>query len=137
MAKVELKTKQTGASVDAFVDKIADEGQREDARALVKIMAAATKSEGKMWGPAIIGFGSRVLKYESGREMDWMVIGFSPRKAATTLYLGADTLGDAELLKKLGKHKTGKGCLYINRLADVDRKVLEKMITKSVKSKGA
>ncbi len=137
MAKAELKTKETGASVDAFVDKIADEGQREDARALVKMMAAATKSVGKMWGPAIVGFGSRVLKYESGREMDWMVIGFSPRKAATTLYLGADILGDAELLKKLGKHKTGKGCLYINRLTDVDRKVLEKMIVKSVKSKVA
>lgn len=137
MAKVELKTKETGASVDAFVDKIADEGQREDARVLVKLMAAATKSEGKMWGPSIIGFGSRVLKYESGREMDWLVIGFSPRKANTSLYLGSETLADTELLKKLGKHKTGKGCLYINRLEDVDRKVLEKMIAKSVKGKGA
>ena len=135
MAKAELKTQATGADVDAFIDSVGDESQRADARTLVKLMSKATRAKPKMWGAAIIGFGSRVLKYESGRELDWMVIGFSPRKGATTLYLGAEVLQQADLLNKLGKHKTGKGCLYIKSLADVDAKVLDAMIAKSVKGK--
>jgi hypothetical protein len=136
MAKSELKTKETEADVDAFIASITDEGQRTDARSLVKMMSAATKAKPKMWGPAIIGFGSRVLRYESGRELDWMLIGFSPRKSNTTLYLGMDILDQTDLVNKLGKHKTGKGCLYIKDLGDVDLKVLDTMISKSVKAKG-
>ena len=137
MPKAELKTKQTEASVEQFIATVADEGQREDAREIVKLMSAATKAEAKMWGPAIIGFGSRLLKYESGRELDWMAVGFSPRKANTVLYIGA---GDAKFephLAKLGKHKVGKGCLYIKRLADVDLKVLKDMIRVAAKADGA
>lgn len=87
------------------------------------MMEKATKSKGKMWGPAIVGFGNKVLKYDSGRELDWFVMGFSPRKANLTLYVSGAVEHQATL-KKLGKHKTGKGCLYINKLEEVDLSVL-------------
>ncbi len=128
MPKAELKTKKTEASVEQFIESVADEGQREDAREIVKLMAAATKAEAKMWGTAIVGFGSQKLKYASGRELDWMIIGFSPRKANTVLYIGAGNPKFESHLAKLGKHKVGKGCLYIKRLTDVDLKVLKDMI---------
>ena len=131
------KTKPTKVSVAAFIDALTDQTSRADAKALVKLMQSATGEKPKMWGPSIIGFGSYHYTYESGREGDAPLIGFSPRKAATVLY-GATGCGDSEaLLAKLGKHSTGKGCLYIKKLADVDHKVLEDMVVKSVAAKRA
>ena len=131
------KTKPTKVSVAAFIDALTDQTSRADAKALVKLMQSATGEKPKMWGPSIIGFGSYHYTYESGREGDAPLIGFSPRKAATVLY-GATGCGDSEaLLTKLGKHTTGKGCLYIKKLADVDHKVLEDMVVKSVAAKRA
>jgi len=114
----ELKTKKTEASVAEFLNTIKDEDTRRDCLAIAKIIKQATRSEPKMWGSSIIGFGSRRLKYASGRELDWMLIGFSPRKANITLYLPGGVEKQAALLKKLGKYSTGKGCLYIKRLKD-------------------
>lgn len=129
MAKVEIQTKQTDASVEKFVDGLADEQQRDDTRTIIEIMKRITGDEPKMWGPAIIGFGNRVYRSPAtGREVDWMKIGFSPRKGNLSLYVLNGAPKQAELLEKLGKHKTGKGCLYIKRLSDVDVKVLEKLI---------
>ena len=131
------KTKPTKVSVAAFIDALTDQTSRADAKALVKLMQSATGEKPKMWGPSIIGFGSYHYTYESGREGDAPLIGFSPRKAATVLY-GATGSGDSEaLLAKLGKHSTSKGCLYIKKLADVDQKVLEDMVVKSVAAKRA
>jgi len=128
----ELKTQVTKASVDKFLQGIRDEKKREDCYQILKIMKRATRSEPKMWGPSIIGFGDHHYKYASGRENDWFITGFSPRVQNITLY----TMGgfDRELLKKLGKYKTGKGCLYIHKLEDVDKKVLADLIKTSVKS---
>lgn len=123
----ELKTKKTELSVDAFIKKIAEPQKRKDAFAIIEMMEKATKSKGKMWGPAIVGFGNKVLKYDSGRELDWFVMGFSPRKANLTLYVSGAVEHQATL-KKLGKHKTGKGCLYINKLEEVDLSVLKEII---------
>jgi hypothetical protein len=126
------KTKPEKSSVAAFVDAIPDETRRADAKALVKLMQRATGEKPKMWGPSIVGFGSYHYKYESGREGDMPLVGFSPRKPATVLY-GLRGAGDADkLLAELGKHSTGKGCVYVKRLADVDAKVLESLVTKSV-----
>ena len=133
MAKAEIKTKETDASVDHFLDGLADE-QREDARKIIGMMTRVTGDEPKMWGAAIIGFGNRVYTSPAtGREVDWMKIGFSPRKANLSLYVLNGAPKQAELLEKLGKHKTGKGCLYIKKLADVDEKVLEKVIAAACK----
>jgi hypothetical protein len=129
----ELKTKQTGASVTAFIESIDDEQKRDDSYAIIKMMKKATRSEPKMWGPSIIGFGKSKLVYESGRELDWMQIAFSPRKQSLTLYLASELLRDSAALKKLGKYKTSKACLYIKSLKDVDTKLLEKLIDISVK----
>jgi hypothetical protein len=116
------KTKPTKLSVAAFIDALPDESKRADAEALVKLMQSATGEKPKMWGPSIIGFGSYHYTYESGREGDMPLAGFSPRKAATVLY-GVTGFSDAQaLLAKLGKHTTGKGCLYIKKLADVDKR---------------
>ena len=128
----ENKTKPTEVSVAAFVSAIADETRRADAKALVKLMQGATGEKPKMWGTAIIGFGSYHYVYDSGREGDMPLVGFSPRKAATVLYLGLGAGGAEALLAKLGKHTTGKGCLYIKKLADVDIKVLQSLLAKSV-----
>ncbi len=130
----ELKTKQNDVSVDDFLNGIEDEQRRKDCRAVAKLMQQVTKAEPKMWGSAIVGFGSYRYKYASGREGDWMVVAFSPRKQNLTLYLHLYGLEqDAPLLmQKLGKHKLGKGCLYINKLSDVDLTVLKELIQKSV-----
>jgi hypothetical protein len=133
MAKYELKTKENEASVEDFLNAVAHEQQRADAFAVAEMMRKATKSEPKMWGPAIVGFGSRKYKYPDGREMDWMVIGFSPRKANLTLYILDGSADQEKLLAKLGKHSTGKSCLYIKRLADVDQKVLKELVAASIK----
>jgi hypothetical protein len=128
----ENKTKPTELSVAAFIDSITDPARRADAKALAKLMQSASGEEPKMWGPSIIGFGSYHYKYESGREGDMPVIGFSPRKAANVLY-GMRGASEADaLLAKLGKHTTDKGCVYIKKLADVDQKVLEAMASKAV-----
>lgn len=130
----EIKTKETSASVDSFIDSVANEQKRKDCYTIIKMMEKATKEKPKMWGSSIIGFGNKRYKSPAtGREVDWLIIGFSPRKANLTLYLLGAIQKQAEALKKLGKHKTGGGCLYINKLADVDLKVLEKMIKETVK----
>jgi hypothetical protein len=131
------KTKPTELSAAAFIDALPDETRRADAKRLIKLMQSATGEKPKMWGPSIVGFGSHHYKYESGREGDMPLAGFSPRKAATVLY-GLMGSGESEaLLAKLGTHTTGKGCLYIKKLADVDQKVLETMVVKSVAAKRA
>jgi len=127
----ENKTKPTELSVAAFIDTLTDQTRRADAKALVKLMQGAAGEKPKMWGPSIIGFGSYHYTYESGREGDMPLIGFSPRKAATVLY-GLRGASDSEsLLAHLGKFKTEKGCLYIKKLADVDQKVLKDLIVKA------
>jgi hypothetical protein len=131
----ELKTKKTELSVDKFVSTIKDKDKQKDCHAIIAMMEKATKAKAKMWGSAIIGFGDTVLKYDSGRELDWFKIGFSPRKANFALYVGAGDEDQKGNLTKLGKHKTGKGCLYINRLEDVDIKVLKNIIDTKLKKK--
>ncbi|HLO15879.1 MAG TPA: DUF1801 domain-containing protein [Anaerolineales bacterium] len=128
----ELKTQVTKASVDKFLQGIRDEKKRADCYQILKIMKRVTKAEPKMWGTAIIGFGDHHYVYASGREGDWFLAGFSPRAQNLTLYMMGGF--DQELLKKLGKYKTGKGCLYINKLEDVDLKVLNELIKKSVQN---
>ena len=130
----ELKTKATQASVDRFLQRIKDEKKRQDCYQILTMMKKATKAEPKMWGTSIIGFGDYHYKYASGRENDWFITGFSPRKQNLTLYILSGFDGQDELLSKLGKYKTGKGCLYINKLDDVDTKVLNELVTKAVKS---
>ena len=127
----ENKTKPTNASVAAFIDALTDQTRRSDAKALVKLMQSATGEKPKMWGPSIIGFGSYHYTHETGREGDMPLISFSPRKAATVLYT-AGLSDSAALLAKLGKHTHGGACLYIKTLADVDPKVLEILIAKSI-----
>jgi len=129
----ELKTKLNDASIEDFLNKVDDKQKREDSFEIVKMMKQVTKEEPKMWGPAIIGFGSYHYKYESGREGDAPQIGFSPRKQNLTLYIGLGSETENPLLKKLGKYTTGKGCLYIKKLTDVDKKVLQDLITESFK----
>lgn len=126
------KTKATGAGVSGFIAAIPDETKRADAETLVKWMKEATGKTAKMWGPSIIGFGSHHYVYESGREGDMPVVGFSPRKPALVLYLSAGEPMAKPLLDKLGKHTMGKGCLYIKKLADVDGAVLKKLIARAV-----
>ena len=129
----ENKTKATKASVTAFMNAIEDRQKRADARRVAAMMRRATGKRAKMWGPSIVGYGTYHYKYESGREGDFMVAGFSPRKQALTVYILAGFGRFDALLKKLGKYKTGKSCLYIKRLSDVDEAVLEKLIVESVK----
>lgn len=128
----ELKTKPNAQSVEKFLSDIADEQTREDCFTIMKIMKQATKAEPKMWGPSIVGFGDYHYKYESGREGDWFLSGFSPRKQNLTLYIMAGFAKYETLMKKLGKYKTGKSCLYIKRLADVDLAVLKTLVQESV-----
>jgi hypothetical protein len=127
----EQKTKATDLSVAAFLDKIEDKQVRDDCKAISKIMEKVSGSKPKMWGSSIVGFGSYHYKYDSGHEGDACLTGFAPRKGNITLYIMLG-LNDPELLKKLGKHKTGKGCLYVKKLEDVDVKILEKLIRNGV-----
>ena len=131
---VELKTRLNDASVTDFINNIKDEEKRTDSFEILKLMQQATGQEPKMWGTSIIGFGNIHLKYASGRELDWFITGFSPRKQNLTLYVMGGFNPHTDLLKKLGKHKTGVGCLYINKLKDVDDKVLKELIKLSVKA---
>jgi hypothetical protein len=129
----ELKTKQTNASVASYLRSLPDKQTQADCRELVSLMKAATGATPKMWGDSIVGFGKCHLEYASGRELDWFYVGFSPRKAGLSLYLTCDLSKYARLLKRLGKHKTGKGCLYIKSLNDVDRDVLRSLVIDTVK----
>jgi hypothetical protein len=129
----ELKTKLNNKSVTKFLDSVNDEKKRKDCYAILEVMQKVTKEEPKMWGDSIIGFGSYHYKYESGRERDWFLAGISPRKQNISVYLmGGFRLFD-DLLKKLGKYKASKGCLYINSFEDIDQKVFKELVTKSVK----
>jgi len=128
----ELKTQRTTNSVAAFLDAIADEQKRRDCRTIAALMREATGLDPAMWGDAIIGFGAYRYTYASGRTGDWPLVAFSPRKQNITLYLAPVFPGYSELLARLGKHKTSKACLYINRLADVDVAVLNELIVHSV-----
>ncbi len=129
----ELKTKPNEQSVAKFLKGIADKQTREDCFTILEIMKQITKAEPKMWGSSIVGFGNYHYKYESGREGDWFLTGFSPRKQNLTLYIMPGFSQYDELMKKLGKHKTGKSCLYIKTLADVNLPTLKKLIQESVK----
>jgi hypothetical protein len=131
MAK--LKTQKTNANVSAFLKAIADDVRRKDCQTLVRMMKAAVGAAPKMWGPSIVGFGHYHYKYASGRENDWFLAGFSPRKQDLTIYLMSGIDRHDALLTRLGKFKTAKSCLYIKRLADVDMAVLEELIAESVK----
>lgn len=130
----ELKTKQTGASVSAFLNQIADPQRRADARAIVSMMRDATKQRPAMWGTTIVGFGRLHYKYASGREGDWFRAGFSPRKDGFSLYVCGGFARHQKLLAKLGKFKTGAGCLYVKRLEDVDARVLKQLIARTARA---
>jgi len=131
----ENKTKPGDASVANFIERIADEKSRLDAHALVALIERATGEKAKMWGASIIGFGSYHYVYDSGREGDMPVVGFSPRKAALVLYGLQGFSGAEAMLAKLGKHSTGKGCVYVKRLSDIDQDVLRSMIREVVATK--
>ncbi len=133
MAKAELKTKVNEASVDAYIDQQPAD-IAADCRTIMGLMKKATGEEPKLWGGSIVGYGRYTYKYDTGREGEWMITGFSPRKANLTLYIMMGFEEEAALMQKLGKHATGKSCLYIKKLADVDLKVLETLIVKGVKA---
>lgn len=125
------KTKPTEVTVESFLDKLASESVRDDCNTLIKMMKKITKSEPKMWGPSIVGFGQYHYKYESGHEGFSCLTGFSPRKPAITVYL-MNMSDQPDLMEKLGKYKTSKGCVYIKKLEDIDIKILEKLIANAV-----
>src|SRR5262245_11687764 len=124
----ELKTKQNTASVEEFLNRVPDEKRRADCFRVLEIMKAATKTEPAMWGTSIVGFGRYNYKYDSGTKGEWFLVGFSPRKQDITLYLMAGLERYKELLNKLGKHKTGRACLYIKKLDDIDVSTLKILI---------
>jgi hypothetical protein len=129
----ELKTKPTGEDVAAFLDAVPDVRRRDDARAVCALLREVTGQEPRMWGSSIVGFGDTHYRYASGHEGDTFVVGLSPRKAALTVYVMDGFEGREELLSRLGRHSTGKGCLYVKRLADVDLVVLRELLTASVR----
>jgi hypothetical protein len=131
-----IKTKETSASVEDFINSVKDEVKRKDSFTILRLMQKASKEKPKMWGSSIVGFGNKIYKSPATeREVEWFKIGFSPRKASLTLYISMNIKEHSAELKKLGKHKTGVGCLYINKLDDVDLKVLEKLINTAAKIK--
>lgn len=129
----EAKTKPTKQSVNDFIKSLPDEQMRADCAVIARIMEDASKTKGVMWGPSIAGYGTRKVKYAGGKEADWPLIAFSPRKQNLTLYIAAGDESNAELLAQLGKHSLGKGCLYIKRLSDVNMPVLKRLINSSAK----
>ena len=130
----DLKTAPNEQSVETFIDSVEPEWKRDDAREILSLIGKITGEDPVMWGDSIVGFGNYHYKYESGREGDWFLAGFSPRKQSTTIYMMGGFDGQDEMLEKLGKHKKSVGCLYIKKLADVDMSTLEKMIKKSVET---
>ncbi|BDH62388.1 hypothetical protein MTP04_25180 [Lysinibacillus sp. PLM2] len=133
MSKYEQKMKETSKSVIEFIESVDNEKKREDAYKLLKIFEETSGFEAKMWGPSIIGFGSYHYKYPSGHEGDAPFVGFSPRKSKISLYFATGDPDRAERLKRFGKHTSGKGCVYINKLSDVNEDVLKECITQSIK----
>lgn len=131
----EPKTRKNKASVTEFINNVPDERRRKDCRTVMKIMKDVTKARPAMWGPSIVGYGSYHYRYASGREGDWPLVGFSPRKQNLTLYIMSGFSRYGALMKKLGKHKTGKACLYINSLDDIHVPTLKQLIKESVKHK--
>ena len=132
----EIKTKQTNESVEDFISKLKDEQQKKDSFAILKMMKRASGEDPKMWGASLIGFGNKRYKSpNTGREVDWFLIGFSPRKANLSLHLVLNLQTQTASLKKLGKYKAGVGCLYINKLDDINLKVLEELIRAALKGK--
>ena len=129
----ELKTKKTSASVAAYLNAITDKQKRSDCKAVARMMRDATGKRARMWGGSLVGYGSYDYKYASGREGTWFVCGFSPRAQNITIYIMPGFSGFKKLMNKLGKYKTGKSCLYIKKLEDVDQKTLEELIAGSVK----
>ena len=127
------KTRPGKQSVSEFIKSIDDKDQRADVKKIAAMMRKATGKNARMWGSGIVGYGEYHYKYASGREGDFMITGFSPRKQSISVYIMPGFASFGGLMKKLGKHKTGKSCLYINRLSDVDEKVLQKLIDDSVK----
>jgi hypothetical protein len=125
------KTRPTDASVREFLDGVENETRRADAKQLLEMMREVTGEEPRMWGPSIVGFGSYRYRYESGREGDWFPAGFSPRKSSLVVYIMSGFPRHAELMERLGKHRTGKSCLYINKLEDVDVNVLRELVRRS------
>lgn len=133
--KAEIKTKENESSVADYINSVDDQQKRVDSLEILEMMQKATKEKPKMWGASLIGFGNRVYESPtSGRQVDWFYIGFSPRKANITLYVLNGFEKQDELLGKLGKHTAGKGCLYIKKLADVDKKVLTQIVAASAKN---
>lgn len=130
----QVKTKQTSESAEDFLNRIADERKRRDSFAVLELMKKATGEEPKMWGANIVGFGNYQYKYASGREGDWFLAGFAPRKGNITLYIMAGFSRYQELLARLGKHKTGNSCLHINRIEDVNADVLSELVSASVEA---
>ena len=128
----ENKTQPTDADVDAFIDAVENDRKREDSRVLIELMREVTGEEPVMWGPSIVGFGQYHYRYDSGREGDWFLTGFAPRKSNLVVYIMSGFPRHAELMDKLGKHRTGSSCLYINKLDDVDVDVLRELVRRSV-----
>ena len=128
----ELKTKLNDGDVLEFLNSVEHEQRRKDGLEVLELMQEATGEQPKMWGTSIVGFGSYHYKYKSGQEGDWMEVGFSPRKQSMSLYIMSGFSAYGELLAKLGKHKTGKSCLYINKMEDVDKDILKDLIKRSV-----
>jgi hypothetical protein len=128
----ELKTKPNDQSVEAFLSQVEDERKRQDCYTILAIMRQVTESEAKMWGDSIVGFGSYHYRYASGREGDWFLTGFSPRKQNLTLYIMSGFSGYDSLLAGLGKYKTGKSCLYIKNVEDIDTETLKELVRQSV-----
>lgn len=133
MARAELKTRETDDSVEDFIASVENDTLRQDSVTVLDLFKRVTGIEPKMWGPGIIGFGSRPLKYASGRELDWPIIAFSPRKQNLTLYVICGSPKQPALLERLGKHSTAVSCLYIKKLADVDLRVLEEIVRDAFK----
>ena len=129
----ELKTQKTGASVAAFIASIKDETTRKDCKALLALLKEATGAQPRMWGPAIVGFGDFQYRYPNGKEMEWFLAGFSPRKQNLTMYLMSGYEPFPELMQQLGKHSTGRSCLYFKRMSDIHTPTLKKLIQQSVK----
>ena len=129
-----LKTRPTDADVAVFLEAVPDARRRDEAKTVCRLLQEVTGEEPVLWGTSIVGFGSVHLRYASGRELDWPVVGFSPRKAATTLYLMEGFEDRADLMGRLGPHSTGKSCLYLKRLSDVDLDVLRELVAESVRA---
>jgi hypothetical protein len=126
------KTRATGASVDAFLDTVADLDRRQDARRVVELLEALTEAKARMWGDGIVGCGTYRRTYANGRSEEWMLVAMSPRKDRITLYIAPGFQGQSELMTALGKYRAGKGCIHIGRLSDIDVPTLKRLVSASI-----